>query len=104
MKWKKVVIKVETSFVISVPADNTPEDTDFLFNDSCHCSSNEYRAIGQIVKDGLCVCLNSTFNYLRDATKEDVLETCVAPFHVDQIVYKGCKGAFSGYDLTFSKD
>jgi hypothetical protein len=75
-KWKKVLVKVETFIVVSVPADNTVEDTEFLLNESSHCASNEFEAIGEIVKrDGPgdpCGCFFSKFTVVRDARKSDL--------------------------------
>lgn len=89
-KWKRVLVKVETLIVVSVPADNTVEDTEFLLNKSSHCASNEFSAIGEIVnRDGPgdpCGCFFSTFTVVRDATKSDLdggAFDCTIP--VDQI-------------------
>jgi len=76
---KKVVIRVVSEMVVSVPDDPQWDANlvNFHFNDGSYCLSNLWREMGEWADDhdeNECPCSCTNVEFLRDATEADCKE------------------------------
>lgn len=68
---KSVVIKMTIEYVVSVPRFWEANDIDFHRNDSSWCAGNAIAELNVIYATQDCLCEQTTFEFVREATEED---------------------------------
>jgi hypothetical protein len=77
-KSRTVVIQLKTWIVVSVPQSWNRQDIEFFFNESSHCSNNEFRQIVDEInrtQGQCCTCFRTKAKYLREAAQRDHEDT-----------------------------
>lgn len=71
IRSRTVVAQVTIEYVHTVPEFWTQDEIEFFLCDSSWCASNVLDELRQIADRGGCLCGQSAFEYLREATTED---------------------------------
>lgn len=80
LRTQSVVVRVETEYVITVPAHWDAAMVEFARNEGTWCADNGVREILHLrrVRRLACYCPLLTWHYVREATEED--ERTLGPF------------------------
>ena len=71
---RPVKVKMTVEVIISVPRSNDKHAIEFHLNDSSWCTDNILDVFARQSAAGHCLCLNSHFEYVGDATLEEAVD------------------------------
>jgi hypothetical protein len=72
VRERTVVVRMTIEYVTKVPEHWDTDGIDFHYNDSSWCASNALNELAAINNRGVCVCGHAKFEFVREATEDDV--------------------------------
>ena len=71
IRSRTIVMKMEVEMVLKVPEDWDKKQCEFHRNEGSWCSSNIIDELKRMDNELGCLCENTKFKFLREATEED---------------------------------